>query len=180
MSKPGPVSLKPPPPTMPAVVVHRRTLELERDNLRAGAIALAFSSAMGDLDARNKLAALPARLAALQLEIDLNQDVKDLAHAADAVAELEWRRAIQKLDPEDVIAGINKISCCARCTSGVSCVLTASVSYSGGECSHPIRARDLFHLNDHGKRLFRYSDHPAAARIFAAACRRLGVAKEFE
>jgi hypothetical protein len=179
MSKPGPVPLKPPPPSRPAVIARRRAVELDRDALRAGAIELALASAVGDLDARNTLASLPAKLAALQFELDLNHQAQELAHAEDAAAEIAWRASIQTMDPEDIIEGINQISCCGRCTSGVSCVITASAPYAGGDCSHPIRSRDLFHLDDHGRRLFRYSDIPHAALIFAAACRRLRVEKEF-
>jgi hypothetical protein len=179
MNKHETVPMKPPAATRPVVRAHRRTLELERDNLRAGAIELALRSAMGNLDARNTLAALPAKLAALQFEIDLNHQAQELAHAEDAAAEIAWRASIQILDPEDIIEGINQISCCGRCAQGVSCVITASAPYAGAECGHPIRQKHLFHLDDRGRRLFPYRDVPQAARVFDAACRRLKVGKEF-
>jgi hypothetical protein len=178
MNKHHTIALKPPAATRPLVIARRRTLE-QRDNLRAGAIALAFASAMGDLDARNKLAALPAKLAALQVECDLSPDAQELAHAADSAAEIEWRKAVQQMDPPDAIEGINAISCCARCVGGVSCILTGSAPYAGGECAHPVRQRHLFNLNDQGLRVFAYADNPTAARFFDAAVRRLGVGKEF-
>jgi hypothetical protein len=181
MSKPGPIPMKPPAATKPAVIAHRRTLELERDASRAGAIELAFASAVGDLDARNTLAALPAKLAALQFQIDLNHQAQELAHAADAAAEIAWRASIQTLDPEDIIDGIGKEKCPDRCTPGIpgGCCITAAVSYAGSTCSHPIRERHLFHLDDRGRRLFPYRNNAQASRIFDAACRRLKVGKEF-
>jgi hypothetical protein len=175
------VPLKPPPPTRPAVIAHRRTLELERDALRSGAIELALSSAMGDMDARNKLASLAAKLAALQFEIDLNHQTQELCHVEDAAAEIGWRKLIQTLPPEEIVAGIGREKCPDRCTPGIpgGCCITAAVSYAGSTCSHPIRERHLFHLDDRGRRLFPYRNNAQASRIFDAACRRLKVGKEF-
>lgn len=175
------VPLAPPAPTKPAVMAHRRTLELERDVLRAGAIELAVASARGDLGARQTLAALPAKLAALQFEIDLNHQAQELAHAEDAAAETAWRKDILAMDPEEIISGIGKESCCRRCQPGIDngCVITASAPYSGGACGHPVRERHLFHRDETGLRQFRYRDNEQAARIFDAACRRLGVSKDF-
>jgi hypothetical protein len=175
------VPLKSPAPTRPAVLAYRKTLEIERDTLKASAAALAFVSAKGDSAAREALAAIPGRLAALQFEIDLNHECQELAHAEDAAAEIAWRAAIQAMDPEAIIEGLSKESCCHRCTPGIhgGCVLTASAPYSGGTCAHPIRERHLFYVDSEGRRLFRYRDNPTASAIFDAACRRLGVAKEF-
>lgn len=125
------VPLKPPTATKPAVIAHRRTLELERDALRAGAVELAVASAKGDIEARSTLASTPAKLAALQFEIDLNHQAQELAHAQDAAAETAWRAAIQSMEPEEIIAGIGKDSCCGRCMPGIAggCVLTASAPF---------------------------------------------------
>jgi hypothetical protein len=69
-----------------SVRAHRRALEIERDALRAGAAALALASARGDRAAKEALAALPARHAALTFEIDLNHEAVELAQAEDAAA----------------------------------------------------------------------------------------------
>jgi hypothetical protein len=181
MSNPGTISLKPPAPTAKAVLAHRKKLETERDGLRTGAAALALASARGDADAQAALAAIPAKFAAIQFEIDLNHDAYELAHKQDADAEVAWRESLQSMNPEDLIAGINKGECCHRCqpNSPQGCVITASASYSGGTCAHPVRERHLFYLNGQGRRVFQYRDNPQASRIFDAACRRLGVSKEF-
>jgi hypothetical protein len=181
MSKPGHIPMKPPPATRPAVIAHRRTLELDRDALRAGAIELAFASAMGNLEARNTLAALPAKLASLQFEIDLNHQAQELGHAEDAAAEVAWRASIQTMDPEQIIEGLGREKCCDRCTPGSpgGCVISASAPYAGGACVHPIREKHLFHLDDRGRRIFRYRDNMQASLIFDAACRRLRVEKEY-
>jgi hypothetical protein len=173
--------LTPPAASKPAVIAHRRTLELERDALRAGAVELALASARGDVDARHTLAALPAKLAALQFEIDLNHQVQELAQAEDAAAEIAWRAAIQGLDPAGIIAGIGKDSCCGRCMPGIAggCVLTGGAPFSGSTCWHPVKERHLFHRDNQGKRIFPYRDTPQASKIFDAACEKLGIRKEF-
>jgi hypothetical protein len=175
------VPAKPPAPSAPAVRTYRRTLELERDVLRAGAIELAVASAKGDSAAREALAAMPGRLAALQFEIDLNFEAVEQARKLDADAEAAWRTLLQAMDPKDLIAGIGRDACCHRCTPGSpgGCVITASAPHSGGACGHPIRERHLFHINERGLREFRYGDNPQSARIFFAAVERLGVRKEF-
>jgi hypothetical protein len=183
MERSGIVPMKPPAPTKPTVLAHRRTLELERDALRAGAADLALASAKGDLAARTTLAALPAKLAALQFEIDLSHQVQELAHDHDAAAETAWRTAIQSMEPEEIIAGIGKDSCCGRCMPGVAggCVITAGAPYSGGTCSHPVTQRHLFHREDGtGLRIFPYRETPQASRVFKAACDKLNVRKDFD
>ena len=180
MGKPE-IALDPPAPSAPTVRKHRKMLEIERDALRASAAELAFASAKADSVAREALAAIPGRLAALQFEIDLNHECQLLAHAEDAAAEAAWRTSIQTLPPEEIIAGINKESCCRRCTPGIhgGCVITASARYSGGTCNHPVRERHLFQIDNQGMRKFAYRDNPQASRIFDAACEKLKVRKEF-
>jgi hypothetical protein len=175
------VPMKPPAPTKPTVLAHRRTLELERDALRAGAIDLAVASAKGDLSARTTLAALPTKLAALQFEIDLSHQAQELAHDEDAAAETAWRAAIQAMEPGEIIAGIGKDSCCGRCMPGIpsGCVITSGAPYAGGTCGHPVTQRHLFHRDEQGRRIFPYRDTPQASRVFDAACDKLNVRKEF-
>jgi hypothetical protein len=176
------VPMRPPASSIPAVKARRLALELERDALRAGAVVFAVDSALvGDLDARNRLAAIPAKLAALQFEIDLNHEAQQLAHETDVARETAWRAAVQSLEPKEILAGIGKDSCCARCTPGSpgGCVLTAGAPFSGSTCSHPVKERHQFQLNEIGKRIFPYRHSPQASRIFDAACEQLKVRGEF-
>ena len=128
-----------------------------------------------------KPAALYLKIRSAEFEIECNHAAAELASQEDAAAEIAWRAAIQTMDPEDIIAGIGRDSCCGRCTPGSpgGCVITASAPYAGGACGHPIREKHLFHLNDQGRRLFRYRDNPQASIIFDTACKRLGVSKEY-
>jgi hypothetical protein len=181
MSNPGTVSLKPPAPTAKAVRAHRKTLELSLLALKESAAALALASARGKVGAKDALAALYLRIRATEFEAECNYAAAELATQEDAAAEVAWRAAIQTLSPDEIIAGIGKDSCCSRCTPGIpgGCVLTAMAPHSGGTCSHPIRERHLFYVNDRGMREFAYRNSPQAAMVFDAACERLKVRKEF-
>jgi hypothetical protein len=172
-------ALTPPKPTAAAVRAHRRTLELERDALRAGAAALALASARGDRAAKEALAALPARHAALTFEIDLNGEAVALAQNEDAAAEQAWRAAIQTLPADEIIAGISADSCCRRCTPGSpgGCVLSGGARFAGATCYHPVK--EAFANNEHGKRMFPLRDDPQAAKVFYAACEKLKVRGKF-
>jgi hypothetical protein len=121
------------------------------------------------------------KISSIEFELTYNGAAAELAAQEDSAAEAAWRNSIQAMDPEQIIAGLGKEKCCDRCTPGSpgGCVISASAPYAGGACVHPIRERHLFHLDDRGRRLFRYSDTPQASRIFVAACRRLRVEKEF-
>jgi hypothetical protein len=179
MGKHEVVSLKPPPSTKPAIVAYRKTLEIERDALRASAAALAFASAKGDSAAREALAAIPGRLAALEFEINLNHECQQLGHAEDAAAEIAWRESLQSMDPEDLIAGINKDECCHRCQPNTpgGCVITAGYPYAGSQCAHPIREKHMvFGRDANGVRQFLYRQNSQALKVFTAARKRLGVA----
>ena len=182
MSKPETiVSLKPPAPTASTVRAHRQTLELSLTALRASAAELALASAKGKAGARDALAALYLKIRVTEFSIECNHLAAELATQEDAAAEVAWRAAIQALDPEQIIEGIGKEKCPSRCTPGIpgGCCISASAPYAGTTCSHPVRERHLFHLDDRGRRLFPYRDNPQALRIFIAACRRLRVEKEF-
>ena len=175
------VPIKPPAPTAKTVRAHRKTLELSLKALQASAVELALASARGKAGAKDALAALYLKIRSTEFEIECNHAAAELATQEDAAAEVAWRAAIQTMAPEEIIAGISKESCCRRCTPGIpgGCVITASAPYAGDACGHPIRERHLFYIDDRGLRKFRYRDNPQASRIFDAACKRLGVRKEF-
>jgi hypothetical protein len=175
------IPLDPPVPTARLVRAHRQTLELALEALKASAADLALASARGKAGAQDDLAALYLKIRTTEFEIFCNHAAAELATQQDTAAEVSWRASIQTMDPEDIIAGIGKNLCCSRCTHGIpnGCVITASAPYAGSTCGHPVKERHLFHINDRGLRQFRYRDDPQASRIFDAACKRLGVRKEF-
>jgi len=135
----------PAPPALPPCGRTGKILEIERDALRAGAVELALASALGDLDAKAALAALPPKLAALQFEIDLNHQAHEMAQGHDAAAEVAWRASIQTLPPEEIIEGIGKESCCRRCQPGAmgGCVITAAAPWAGATCGHPLKEKNM-------------------------------------
>jgi hypothetical protein len=171
--------LKPPAPTAKAVRDHRKKLEIERDGLRTGAAELARLAALGDADAKAALAAIPGKHAALQFEIDLNHEAYEIATKHDSDAEIAWRASLQSMEPEDLIAGINKDECCHRCQPGVpgGCVLTAAAPYAGSTCFHPVRFGTFhqFNIDDSGRRIFPHRHHAQAKKVFDAACDKLKV-----
>jgi hypothetical protein len=178
-----PVPLAPPIGTAKAVRAYKKTLELERDGLRTGAAELARLAALGDAEAKVALAAIPARHAALTLEIDLNGEACELQHKLDADAEAAWRASLQSMDPEDLIAGINKDECCRRCQPGISggCVLSGAAPYAGSTCFHPTRFGTFhqFNIDDSGRKVFPFRNHPRAAKVFNAALDKLKVRGKF-
>src|SRR4051794_8197248 len=96
------VSDKPPVPSAPAVVIHRKQLEANLDRLKAGVAELALASVMGDVAARAALAAIPGKVAALQFEIDQNHAAHALAVKNDHAAEAGWRQSLQAMQPEQL------------------------------------------------------------------------------
>jgi len=182
LERPDTVPMKP-VPSKPIVLAHRRTLELQRDALRVGAVELALASAKGDLSARSALAALPAKLASLQFELDLSHQAQELAHAEDARAETGWRKSLQLMDPEDLIAGISGGGCCHLCQPNTAggCVLSAAAPYAGSSCLHPTRFGSLhqFSIDNSGLRIFPFRNNPTAAKVFYAACDKLKVRGKF-
>lgn len=175
------ISVGPPAPIKPIVLARCRALELERDALRDGAVGLALASAKGDIDARDRLAALPTKLATLQFEIDLSHQAQDLAHEEDAAAQRVWRASIQTMEPEDIIFGLGKEVCPVRCMSGIGggCVLSGGSPHAGSDCVHPIKERHYFQRGEDGRWIFRYRNDPQACRVFDAACDKLKVRKDF-
>jgi hypothetical protein len=172
------VSDKPPAPTANAVIAHRKKLEAVRDALRTGAAELALKSAHGDTAAQAALWAIPAKQAGLQFEIDQNHAAHDQAMVHDHDAEAAWRKSLQLMDPDDLIAGIGRDCCPALCQPNAAggCVITAGYPYAGAQCGHPIRElHAVFGRGPTGERKFLYAHNPRAARVFEAARLKLKV-----
>ena len=172
------VATAPPAPIAKSVLAHRKKLEAERDALNVGAPELALASAKGDPEAKAALAAIPGKRAALQFEIDWNHAAHGLAMQQDHAAEVAWRTSIQSMGLDEIIQGISGDGCCTRCQPGVNggCVITAGCSQAGSTCGHPIREKhSVFGRNATGQRQFLYHRNPQAAKVFAAACKKLNV-----
>jgi hypothetical protein len=103
----------------------------------------------------------------------------ELAVRQDSDAETAFRALLQLMDPEDLIAGINKDECCHRCQPNTpgGCVITAGYPYAGSQCGHPIREKHMvFGRDANGVRQFLYRQNATALKVFTAAAKRLGVA----
>lgn len=170
------VSHTAPAPIAKSVLAHRRILEAERDALRTGVAELALKSALGDLDARAALAAIPGKTAALQHEIDQNHAAHELAIKVDNDAEIAWRASLQTLPPVEIIAGINRDECARLCQQGIAggCIL-AGGSPRFSTCLHPTRHGTFhpFHLDAVGRKVFPLRHHPRASEVFDAACAKI-------
>jgi hypothetical protein len=170
------IPLAPPAPCAPAVLAHRKKLEIERDALCAGAAELALKSARGDTAAQAALWAIPAKQAGLQFEIDQNHAAYSLATKQDSDAETAWRASLQSMAPEDLIAGISGDGCCHLCQPGGFCVITAGAAHAGATCGHPIREKHaIFGRDESGDRQFLYRHSPRALAVFSAAREKLKV-----
>jgi hypothetical protein len=173
-----PVALTPPAPTANSVLARRKKLETERDAMRDGAAELALRSAQGDTAAQAALWAIPAKQAGLQFEIDQTHAAYALATKQDSDAETAYRASLQLMDPEDLIAGINRDECCHLCQPGGFCVITAGAAHAGATCGHPIRQLgQIFGRDANGVRQFLYHRSPRALAVFNAACERLKIPK---
>jgi hypothetical protein len=168
-------STAPPQPTSQKVRAHRKMLEIERDALRAAGPALSLASALGDLGAKADLAALHAKLAALQFEIDCNDQAVDLARSADAAREASWRAAVQELPAEEIIAGVGPGACPLRCQPGLHCVISGSAKYAGSACSHPVTERHLWRRSEDGAVHYPYEADARSYELYLACCRKLKV-----
>lgn len=183
MDGPETTCLSPPRPTAPLVIAHRKRLEIERDALRAGAAELALKSAFGDNAARAELRAIPAKLDALQFELDHLHAAGELARQQDSDAEIAWRGGLQSLPPDQLLAGLNRDECCRACQPGIpgGCVLSGGAPFAGPACWHPTRFGNhhQFSTDDAGLRVFAHRDHEPAAKLFRAATDKLKVTGRF-
>jgi hypothetical protein len=165
----------PPPATSMAVRAYGKTLALKIDALKLGAAQLVLDEARGKTGAFEALTDLYLKLKILEFALELNGQAVALAMAEDQSAAEAWRKAIQTLDPDEIVRGISKSGCCNLCSPGSYCVISGSVSHAADVCSHPILSQHLQFLDETGRRHFRYADHPRAAEIFAVAARKLKV-----
>jgi hypothetical protein len=164
-----------PPPTAMAVKAHKQALMMSLSALKAGAVGLALASAKGDLAAKAALAALDARVRALEYEIGLNDSAVERARQEDAAAAAAWRSAVQERPAEEIIAGVGRGACPSKCQPGLHCVISGSVPHAAGTCSHPITQRHLWSRSEDGAVHYPYADNARSYELYLACCRKLKV-----
>jgi hypothetical protein len=160
------IPLDPPAARAPAVLARRGALERELADLKLQIPEMALAAYERRPGGRESLAALDAKIRACTFLIDCAAAAHGLAARLDEEATVAWKAAVQNLDPEEIVAGITKDSCCRRCQAGAGCVITAS-DPSAGPCAHPVLAGALA--------LHRYQDDPKICAVFSAACAKLGI-----
>jgi hypothetical protein len=159
------VSDKPPAPQATVVAKHFEATKRTLAGLEAKIPELAFAAAVGKLGAKEDLAALQQKIGALKFEIEHHAKARALAERSDEQAIVDWRAAIQTMDPADIVAGIGREVCPRLCGAGGGCVISGADSLSG-PCCHP---------NKEGLMLTRYRENPQIMRVFAAACAALKI-----
>ena len=158
----------PPAPRAPAVVARKMIAERELTDLKLEIPERVLAVAEGKPGARENLAVLQQKIAAVTFEIEHNRQARDLAARLDEEAIGTWKAAVQTLDPEEIVAGIAKDGCCHRCGGGFGCVITGA-DVLALQCAHPLIVGALV--------LNRYRDNPKIQAVYAAACAKLGVRK---
>jgi hypothetical protein len=154
------VPTEPPAPRAPAVIARLRIAERELADLKLQIDERLLAVAEGKLGAKESWAALCQKITVLTLEIESSPKARVLAARLDQEALADYRADIQKLSPEEIIAGISKEQCCRRCTGAGRCVI------SDGSCGHP--------LLQSGSNA-RYSENSQVRAVYAAACEKLNV-----
>ena len=170
----------PPAARVPAVLARLRTAERELADLKLQRGERQLAAAEGRHGAKEALAALHQKIAAVAFEIECSGPAREHAARLDQDALVAYRAAIQTLPAEVIVAGLTRDSCCGLCGPATGCVIAGNNLLGGaGPCSHPVKERLSFVLDERGRRIFRYRDNPQASKVFDAACEKLNVRKEF-
>jgi hypothetical protein len=171
------VAVQPPQPTAPAVRAHKRALMRALEALQASAPELALESAKGQFGASDALINLGSKITAIEYELSLHDQVLALGMAEDAAADASYRSSIQTMDPNEIISGTTRDSCCAKCSPGApgGCVISAPAARSGGICVHPVTQKHLWSRDETGRVAYPYEDCPRSYELYLAACRKLKV-----
>lgn len=175
------VPFDPPALTVPAVRRHRAALEAELADLKATIPAALLASVRREPGAREAISALRRQVQDLEYEIDRNVDAVELAEADDAAAHAAWRAAVHTLPPNEAIKGVGRDACPRRCLRGVSngCVLGGGCQGASASCWHPVIQKDLFHLDEGGRKIFPFRYHERASAVFDAVCEKLNMKGKF-
>lgn len=177
LERPQAVPTTPPAPRSKAVLDRMQVCKQELIALQAGIGAATLASAEGEPGASEHLAALHLKIQAAKFEIECGTTARELADGFDREAVTAWHAAVQMLDPDEIVAGIGKDSCCRRCGDGHGCVIPGATG-AGRACIHPLRelGRSVFRGADGGLQIgtIEYRNNPQVAKVFKAACKKTG------
>jgi hypothetical protein len=165
------VLAEPPAPQVRVVLEHLHVTKRALAALEAQISETAFAAAVGKPCGAENLAALREKIATAKFAIENYPQVRAHAERQDEQAVVQWKAEVQKLPPEQIIAGITKDSCCRRCTDRTGCALTG-IDPLSHPCAHPVLVGAL--------ELTRYRDNEKIQRIYDAACRKLGLMRRLD
>ena len=119
--------------------------------------------------------ALGALLALLMFYVMLTSNLTGLNYAVskareraeqiDREAAVAFKADVQKMPPDQILAGITKDACPRRCIAG-GCAITGSDEFAG-TCQHPLIGGALDQL--------RYRASPHIMRLYGIACEKIGL-----
>jgi hypothetical protein len=155
------------PPALQATVVvkHLEACKRALAALEAQIPEQAFAAAVGKPGGAENLAALHQKIGSVKFEIECHPKARALAERSDEQAIVDWRAAIQTMDPADIVAGIGREVCPRLCGAGGGCAISGADSLSG-PCCHP---------NKEGLMLTRYRENAQIMRVWSAACAALKI-----
>jgi hypothetical protein len=156
---------KPPELQAPAVVKHQQITKATLAVLEAQIPETAFAAAVGKPGGAENLSSLREKIAAAKFMVENYPKARAYAELLDEQALVDWRAAVQTLDPAELVAGIGKEVCPRLCGAGGGCVISGSDAFSG-PCCHPLRE---------GLMLTRYKESAQIVRVFSAACAALRI-----
>jgi hypothetical protein len=159
------VPIEPPAQRAPAVIAHlqtcRRALAAAEQEIPGLLLAVAEARPRAD---RN-LAALREKIAAAQFVIEHHAKARERAEQIDREAAVAFKADVQKMPPDQILAGITKDACPRRCIAG-GCAITGSDEFAG-TCQHPLIGGALDQL--------RYRASPHIMRLYGIACEKIGL-----
>jgi hypothetical protein len=133
-----PVPMERPASRLPAAQARVAPLEEELTLLRAQRPAAALACAERIPGAGARLAELHRAISLAEFELASNGAAQDRARYLDQAALDAWRQDVAALPPEEMIFGISRDSCAARCRPGMCALAFADAIPS--DCLHPVRA----------------------------------------
>jgi hypothetical protein len=163
-----PVAVEPPAPRAPLVLSCLRSVRGELADLKMQIAERALACAEGKPGARQSLADLRRRISDAEFLIAGSGPARELAARLDEAATVAWKSTVQTLEPDEIVAGVTRDSCCHRCLIGAGCVITGS-DHLAGPCAHPVLVGAL--------EKDRYWDNPKIMAVYAAACAVLGIGR---
>src|SRR6266404_975429 len=149
---------QPPAPRAAAVLEHLQACKRLLATLEGKIPELAFAAAVGKPGGAENLAALREKIASAKFFIENYPKARAYAELLDEQAVVDWRAAVQTMDPAEIVRGIGKEVCPRLCSAGGGCVISGADALSG-PCCHP---------NREGLMLSRYHENEQIMRVWNA------------